>query len=347
MKAAILSKKDIDGLLASFSAKYGGEAVARGSYKRPSKVISTGVLELDYKLGTGGWTLGDLHVVYGSPDLGKSSSLGLASIRSAQEQGYNCAIVAMEPNFDPAWAERHGIDTERLIILRPETGEEAFEMLIDLVDSGVVDWILFDSIGAVIAASEMEADGKAKQGGQSGLITRGVKAVAPKAYRNECGVMFINQIRDNMKARVPGMVDMPGGHALKHACITRALLKPTANQYKAKIDGDDVVIGREIAVVVERNKQNEGSRQVAKFDFYQKSTDTNDLGIDRALDVINTAVATGVISRGGAYFTLPGELGLEKAIQGLPKVRAHFVQHPEHVAIVRELVLKTMKEKAS
>src|SRR5690606_6555860 len=111
--------------MGSFAAKFGNDAVAKGSYKRPAKVVSTGVLELDYKLGTGGWTLGDLHVIYGKPDVGKSSSLGLAAIRSAQQLGYNCAIVAMEPNFDPKWAAKLGVDTDRVIIVRPSTGEEA------------------------------------------------------------------------------------------------------------------------------------------------------------------------------------------------------------------------------
>lgn len=327
--------------MSGFNDKYGAHAADFGDYKRPAKVVSTGVLALDYRLGTGGWTLGDCHVVYGDPDIGKSSALGLASIREAQKLGYYCAIVAMEPQFSPEWAEKHGVDTSRLIILRPKNGEEAFNMLIELVESEVIDWVVFDSIGAVIAQGEMESDGKAKAYGQSGLITRGVKAVAPIAYRNECGVLYINQVRDNTKAKIPGLKDMPGGHALKHACITRIQLKGTSNNFYDKEAGDKILVGREIAAVIERNKQSEGSNRRAMFNYWQKSVDGQPFGIDSFTDIVNTGVMTGVISKGGSYFTLPDNL-TEKPIQGLPKLTAYLSNHPEAVEVVRKRVLEKL-----
>jgi len=333
-----------DGLL----AKYGQGSAEFGSYKRPTRVISTGVLALDLALETGGWTLGDLHTIYGPPDIGKSSSLGLAAICSAQSQGLVAAIIAMEPNFSPEWAERNGVDPERVLILRPSNGEEAFAMLIDVVGSGLVDLVLFDSVGAVIAKSEMEADGKAKQGGQSGLITRGVKAVAPLAYKYDCGVIFINQIRDNMRAQIPGAVDMPGGHALKHACITRVRLRPTSNRFTEKRHGDDVIVGREIACIIERNKQGEGTNRKALFNYWQADTldGKHKVGIDTFEDIINTSVTAGVIQRGGAYYTFPPGMNSDKKMQGFDKVKDYLGKHPEEMFQIRELVLATIKDES-
>ncbi len=334
-----LDSKGLEALMSDFNKKFGSHAVELGTWKPSAPVISTGVLELDYKLGTGGWTLGQLHEIYGAPDLGKSSSLGLAAIREAQKAGYTAAIIAVEPNFDPAWAFKHNVDPERLLIARPNTGEEAFAMAIEIVDSGSVDLVLFDSVGAVISASEMEADGVAKMGGQSGLITRGVKAIAPKAYRNNCAVLLINQIRDNMRATVSGVVESPGGHALKHACATRTLLRPTKNVYKAKIDGDDVVIGREIAAIIQRNKLSEGTGRRALFNFFQMEVEGYPFGIDEFTDVINTAVSTGVIEKAASYFGLPGH---EKRIQGFDKVKDYLAKNPDEVASIRKSVLATL-----
>src|SRR5574343_1179372 len=331
----------LDSIRNKFINKFGQGSAEFASYKRPTRVVPSGVLDLDFALETGGWTLGDLHVLYGPPDIGKSSSLGLAAIKNAQKMGLNCAIVAVEPQFSAEWAILNGVDVDNLLIVRPATGEEAFEMLLDLVSSGEMDFVLFDSLGAVVAASEMESDGKSKVGGQSSLISRGVKAAALSAYRNDCGVLFINQIRDNMKSPVPGAVDMPGGHTAKHLTITRVRMRPGPNKFSAKVNGDDVTIGREIVCIIERNKQGKGTNRKAIFTYWQMDEKGHEIGIDSFSDIINTAIKTGVIEQGGAYFKLPS---VSKKIKSRDAVVAHLAKHPEQIDEIRDLVLTKVKK---
>lgn len=318
--------------------KFGKDAAAVGGLRRPTQVIPTGILGLDYALGTGGWARGHQHIVYGPNDIGKSSALGLGAIREAQKLGLVPAIIAMEPYGDERWREwaaKHGVDPDNLVISYPDNGEQAFSHLTMMVNEGA-DFILFDSIGAVISEKEQEEDGITRVGGQSGLITRGVKAVANKVYKNDVAVLYLNQIRDNMNG--PGY-DMPGGNALKHATTTRVRIGPTKNRYTMKLDGDDVVIGREVRAVIERNKLAEGSNMRATFNFYQMEVEGYPFGIDTFTDIVNTGVRAGVIGKRGAYFDVPGK---SKAIQGFESVKDYLASKPETVELIRKGVLEAM-----
>ena len=332
----------LDDLVNKISTKYGRHAGSKGSLQRPLKSIPTGILALDFALGTGGWARGYLHGVYGPRDVGKSTIVGLSAIREGQQMGLTAAIVAVEPGFDPIWAEKHGVNTSELLIARPETGEEAFAMAHEIVSSKVVDIVIFDSIGALLSESEIDEDGKMKMGGQAGLITWGVKRLAPIAYKNETTVILLNQIRDVMSPNAHGGKQQPGGNALEHTEATITRLRPGSykNRYTMKIAGDDVLIGRELIAIVERNKLSEGTNRKAVFDFYQMEVDGYPFGIDHTSDIINTAMRTGVISQRGSMYDLPDG----KTLKGRVAVGDYFASNPSSVGTVRDGVLKAMVE---
>lgn len=336
-------KNQIDDLVNSLNREFGSGAGSIGSVQKALNSVPTGSLALDYALGVGGWPLGHLVGVYGRRDIGKSSVVGLNAIRSAQSMGLNCAIVAVEPGFDPAWAEKHGVDTENLVIARPKTGEEAFAMLYKLVNSEIIDLVIFDSLGAILAESEIDEGGKMKQGGQAGLITWGVKRVAPIAYRNNVCVILINQVRDNMQSRIPGIVSQPGGHALEHMETIIVQLKPGKDRYTLKIDGQDVVIGQSIVAHIQRNKLAEGTGQKAVFDFYQKETDEYPFGIDQTSDIIATGKRTGVIKQAGAYYDMPNG----QRLQGQKAVAKYLDENPEVLGMIRDGIMKAMMTRNS
>ncbi len=74
-----------------------------------------------------------------------------------------CGIVALEPNIDSDWLVKHGVNPDLVVVGRPDNGEDAFEMAYDWVTSGAIDFVLFDSIGAVLSKTEADEEGKAKR----------------------------------------------------------------------------------------------------------------------------------------------------------------------------------------
>ena len=332
------STTDLSALEASIRKSFGVESAAVGGLQKALKTIPTGSLALDYELGIGGWPRGKLIGVFGPRDIGKSSMIALSAVRNAQDMGLNCVWIALEP-FSEEWAQQNGVDTEKLLVMYPQTGEEAFAMALKAIGwDGEVHLVIFDSIGAVLSEGEMDEDSKPRQGGQAGLITWFVKAAAPRAQRNDVCVILLNQIRDNMASRYPGAVQQPGGKALEHMESVIVQLKRGKNQYTIKKDGTDVQIGQEIVAHILRNKESQGSGKKAVFDYFFMKTDDYPLGIDQFTDVINTAKRTGVIKQAGAYYDLPNG----KRIQGMKGVMEYLDANPAELMEVREGVLQAM-----
>lgn len=345
--AEIKRKNDMEALASQIQRTFGPETAVIGGLQKALKTIPTGSLALDYELGIGGWPLGKLVGVFGPRDIGKSSMIGLNAVRNAQAMGLNVAWIALEP-FDEAWAVKNGVLADEegkpdMLLTYPTTGEEAFAIALKCIRSGVIDLLVFDSIGAVLSEGEMDEDGKPRQGGQAGLITWFVKAAAPVAYRNDCCVILLNQIRDNMASRIPGVVQQPGGNALEHMESVIVQLKRGKGRYTIKESGTDVQIGAEIVAHILRNKEAEGTGKKAVFDYFYAETEDHPFGIDEFSDIINTAKRTGVIKQAGAYFDLPNG----KRIQGMKAVAQYLEENPLELTEVREGVLQAMLNRNS
>lgn len=330
---------DVNKIALEFQKKYGLDSASIGRFHRAIDVIPTGILALDYALGTGGWPGGTVIEVYGPPDAGKSSCLGFNAIIQAQKMGKLCGIVAVEPGFDPEWAEKNGVNLDELVITWPNDGQEAFEHLHDMVNHPDIELVLFDSIGALLRPSEVEVGGKPSQGGQSALITWGVKRVSMAAWKLNKTVIYLNQVRDDMHARVPGVLDSPGGWGLKHMAEIRVQLRP-GMPIRHKIDGDDVIIGKEITAVIKRTKKDEGTGKKAVFTHYSAEVEGKPFGIDLAEDIINTGKRTGVIRAAGAWLyhsSFP-----EGQLQGKGKLAEFLSDKPEVVELIRMEIIEAM-----
>jgi RecA/RadA recombinase len=107
-----------------------------------------------------------------------------------------------------------------LVIARPNTGEEAFSILIEWVEgtTSKPDFILFDSLGTIVGESSARRptprEGRRCLQAHHGRHRR----ILMPAWKNGKQVIFLNQIRDVIGGPVSGMVKPPGGHALEHHC---------------------------------------------------------------------------------------------------------------------------------
>lgn len=326
--------------------KFGHKTGAVGSDKYQLKVVPTGSLALDYALGTGGWPLGHPVEVFGMPDIGKSSVIGFSAIKNAQAMGLLCGIIALEPGFDEEWAYKNGVEPENVIIARPDNGEVAFQILKEWVKGDVVDFAVFDSIGAVISESEEEKDdAKSRVGGQSKLITDGVKRILTPTWKHNKGVIFLNQQRDDMNARHPSAKTSPGGNAVHHSAAIRVHLKPKDVPFREKIDGEEVIVGRTLVADIKRNKLAEGSSYKAEFDFYQMESKQGPVGIDWTKDVTATAIRTGVVQKAGAYYrhdSFPKDKNGTAQLQGKDSVYDYLAENEKAVNTVRKQVIEAM-----
>lgn len=340
-----INRKRLQSEAARITKKYGNRAGTLGSEQFQLNVVPTGTLALDFALGVGGWPLGHPVHLYGEPDIGKSSTLGLAAFRNAQAMGLTTGLVAVEPGFDPVWAAKHGVDPDLLVVARPNNGQDAFDILYDWVTGNVVDFIIFDSIGGVVNPREDQAEGVTQVGGASNLITMGIRRVLMPTWRNNKGLILLNQVRDDMKARFGG-VKPPGGRLLTHAADVWVHLRQSSGTdsfKKITIEKEQVIVGRNLTAHITRNKLCEGTGARAKFWYRNMSTEEfGPVGIDAADDIRATAMRTGVIKRSGAYYqheTFPTD---KHQLQGKDAVDEFLKDHPNAVQAIRNDVLSIM-----
>jgi len=177
--------------------------------------IPTGIFPLDVGLG-GGFPVGRVSTVYGPKSSSKTTML-LKAIGNAQKMCANCwqfdckcknyreTVVAyfdVEGTFDRKWAQRHGVNTDKLFISQPDYGEQAFDIAEAVLRDGLADVIVIDSLAFLTPAKEIEEEiAKDLMGVQPRMIGKGVRKFvsAMNQMGNDTGrrptVFFTNQIR--------------------------------------------------------------------------------------------------------------------------------------------------------
>jgi recombination protein RecA len=214
----------------------------------PVAAISTGSLALDVALGVGGIPRGRITEVYGPDGAGKTT-LALSVIVQAQQAGGSACFIDTEHALDLAWAATVGIDLERLVLCRPEHGEQALQVAELLIRSGGVDVLVVDSIAALVPKAELDGEmGERHAGVQANLLSQALRKLCGPIARANTSVLVTNQLRQ--RAGTPGTpVYTSGGRALGYYASVRLELRPTEHLK----DGGQVV-GSRVRVQVTKNK---------------------------------------------------------------------------------------------
>jgi recombination protein RecA len=274
----------------------------------PIKVISSGSLALDHALGVGGYPRGRIVEIYG-PESGGKTTLTLHAIAEAQKEGGVAAFIDAEHAFDVTYARAIGVDTERLLVSQPDTGEQALEICEMLTRSGAVDLVVIDSVAALTPKAEIEGDmGDAHMGLQARLMSQALRKLTAIAHKTDTTLIFINQLRQKIGVVFGNPETTTGGNALKFYASVRLDVR-RIGQVKV---GEDA-IGNRTRVKVVKNKC-APPFQEAEFEIRWGT------GIDHAADLLDLAIVRGVVDKSGAHLTFEGEHvghGREKAREAL------------------------------
>lgn len=283
------------------------------------EVIPTGILPLDFALGIGGIPLGRITNIYGLQSVGKST-ICYTIIARAQEMGIECAIVDAEYSYQPEYAEKFGVNTEKLLVIQPDCLEEGFEA-IEAVIRGGYGLILVDSISSMVPRALAEAEhGKSPMAMQARGISQGlIKLISPLS-KNKCALVAISQLRINIMAMHPGdKYTVTGGFALKFYSSIIIEMK----RLKAIMAKGDAHVGYQVGFTIKKNK-------LARPGGECEVPYMLDEGFSKDGDLVQMAVDRGIIEQKGAWFVLKGEQyqGKEKtsaAIDADPSLKAEII----------------------
>jgi recombination protein RecA len=239
---------ELHAALAEADRRYGPGIAFQPDSEPPPQVISTGSLALDAALGVGGVPRGRITEIYGPEGAGKTT-LALSVIAQAQRAGGTACFIDAEHALDLAWAARIGVDLERLVLCRPEHGEQALQVAELLIRCGGLDVLVVDSIAALVPKVELDGEmGQRHAGVQANLLSQALRKLCGPIARAGTAVLVTNQLRQ--RAGIPGTpVYTSGGRALGYYASVRLDLRPLG-----QLREDGRVVGSRIRVQVTKNK---------------------------------------------------------------------------------------------
>ncbi len=262
-------------------------AIVNSTYKRPMVShgnkgnwmlsvprFSSGIIGLDEAL-KGGWPLGKLVLIGGEYSTGKTD-IAINAAVSIQNYDHDTRLhrlllpegkkftpgrilwIDAENAFDKDWSIKKGIDMDNVTMVRPETAQEAIDIVKIALNQTLFDLVVIDSIAQLVPAEEYEAS---SEDWQMGLAAR----LFNKAYRQwngalakrscnmmGCGptVIALNQLRYKIGIVYGDPRTMPGGQ--QQGFCSSIILYTRSASYNSKDQADMESV--ELGGIVYKNK---------------------------------------------------------------------------------------------
>lgn len=225
---------------------------------RVSEFVSTGIPTIDLVMG-GGVPVGRMIEVYGDTSTGKSL---LAAHILAETQHAGGIAVLMDPETATSVEimESVGIDTETCIYTVPDTVEEVFKVIEDVLELKKEEapdqlmTIVWDSVAATTSEDELARASKDGIGrgypSHARLISQMCRILKAEIAKNRIAFVFINQTRQKLNIMFGDNTATFGGKAIPFYSSIRLVMK----KGKKLVDGKDFPYGIMVKIGCVKNK---------------------------------------------------------------------------------------------
>jgi recombination protein RecA len=194
-----MAEKDIFAVIADIEKVHGKGAALVGNQVLEVPKISSGSLALDIALG-GGYGEGRIVELYGPESAGKTLLAVTGAIQAQKKYPEKyVVIIDAEHAIDTEFCKKLGLNTDKVIINQPDSGEMGFAVLEKLIESKQVSYAIVDSVAAMTPKAELEADMDQQQMGlQARMMSKGLRKVTGIINQTKTVVVFINQLREKI-----------------------------------------------------------------------------------------------------------------------------------------------------
>lgn len=316
-----------------------------GNIATKYEAISTGSPNLDEAIGIGGIPMGRITQLAGQESSGKTM-LALSCIREYLNQNpENTALfIDAEYTYDPVWAEKQGVDTSRVMVIKTNDAKAIFEGLIgkSKVNSvtkkisksmkGILDYVIegtdpkfanlgiivLDSIAVLNTPLEVAAEvGKANMAPIPRFLSTELKKLTPVVAQANVAFIGINQVRVNLGQMFGDPSTSPGGKALKHACSLMINMAPVFSSESTITDSSGGKIGHTVRAKIQKNKVGAPFRQAEYKIKYEEGI------VEASGEIFDLAIKYNLIERpNNQSYIISGE-----KIRGRDAALAYFEEN--------------------
>ena len=262
-----------------------GTAVQLDGQAVPSTIghVPTGSLALNRALGCGGYPRGRITELFGYESSGKTS-LALQAMAATQAQGGLVAFVDAEHSLDLGYAQKLGLQTDKLVLIQAPTAEQTWNVVERLLQDKAVDLIVVDSVAALLPKVELESEQPLVGPLHAQMLSHAIRKLSGPLANSSCALLLLNQLRyTNVAAGFQATT--PGGVALKFFSSVRCHIE---NVHLLK--SDSKVTGMRARVSVVKNKCAPPTEPV-EFEMYF------DGGICQATEALEMGMESKLVER--------------------------------------------------
>ena len=295
--------------------------------------IPTPSLNVNAAMG-GGFPKGKTSIVTGKSDSGKTFYLlETIAVNMKSDPDFIALWLESESSLSINDIEMFGIDLERFYTLEadPKGAEESLNALQSALATGFIDICVVNSLKCLTTSEEMLKGFDSLQvGAQSRMNSKMMRKLTPLVKEYGVAMVLIQHLTTMIGTQNRDPLELGGGLAIRYGA---SIILDYRKQSIGESDPINKEEGVKINVTVKKNHAVTNRFPYVKTHYYGIFGE----GTERYLEALDLAVDAGVLTKAGAYISVPDETGdavvLEDGTklkwQGAAKFRAYCIENPD------------------
>jgi recombination protein RecA len=275
--------------------------------------LPTGNLAIDWQSGVGGLPRGRITELYGYESSGKTTTALQTAVQLQQHilehgTGEHIVYLDFEHALDVKYAEALGLDVGHpsFVPLQPNNLEQGANAALDLIDTGSVPLIVFDSVAAMAPKrlKDGEFDQATIQMHRAKLVSALCQSMLDLIHEHNTAAVFVNHKMESIEMTgrpgLPPKITTPGGRGLKFYASLRLefdIIGGIKNKIDDVFSGTEVnsLVANRVQVKCTKNKVGVPGRIVELRSRYGR-------GFDNAWSALQVLVSRKQITKSGSWF---------------------------------------------
>jgi protein RecA len=333
---------------------HSSQLVSRASDSVECNRIPTGCFMLDFAL-LGGLPQGYVSMIYGLESCGKTTAC-LKGVAEYQKKHPDKVVgwIDAEGLFDSDWAERLGVNIDKMVVATPDYGEQGVDIIDEWMSLKSIGLIVIDSLPSLIPMKMLEKSAEddlmAAHPRLMGKMCSKIIANNQKERREGHWVTIwnINQFRSKVGFVLGNPMTLPGGRQINHVPSTKLWLKLKKEHMGKDEHGVEVHEYSEQAFKFEKTKH--GS-SIKEGEYQLFLSPANDKGLpegsyDNVSAVMPFAKKYGFVAGGGQAWRLLTAKDKEAKFSNLSAIEKFLYSNEEELhTLMRSVIAHQRKSK--